>query len=209
MKLYYSPHSPFVRKVLVTAHELGLTDRIELLKSAAGPIERDHEIVALNPLGQVPTLLADDGTMIADSRVICEYLNALAGGGLYPADGPARWQALIDQSMADGLLAAALLCRYERLMRPAERQYDAWIEGQFAKIASALDFFRDRAAGLSGRTSDIGTISVACALSYLDHRFSACNWQEGRRALGDWFAAYAERPAMRETVLGVSKIEGM
>lgn len=208
MKLFYSPHSPFVRKVLVAAHEAGVTDRIELLKSAAGPVARDAEIVALNPLGQVPTLLDDDGSMIADSRVICEYLDSLGTGALFPKSGDQRWIALVEQSAVDGMLAAALLCRYERLIRPAEVQWDGWYDGQFEKIISSLDFFAGRAAGLAGRV-DIGTLSIACALSYLDHRFGDFDWRSDRPALAEWYTQYAKRPSMQDTTLGVSKVEGM
>lgn len=111
MKLFYSPTSPFVRKVMVVAHELGLADRLERLPSAAHPVNRDKSIISHNPLGQVPTLLTDDGQVLADSRVICEYLDDLAGGGLFPKAGAARWRALVDQTLGDGLLGAALLAR--------------------------------------------------------------------------------------------------
>src|SRR5260221_10537422 len=114
MKLFFSPASPFVRKVLVVAIELGMEGRIERLPSAVHPVNRDQAVVAKNPLGQVPTLLLDDGTPLHDSRVICEYLDAQAGGArLFPAPGAARWQALTEQSVADGLLDAAILSRYE------------------------------------------------------------------------------------------------
>ena len=82
MKIYYSVTSPFVRKCLVAAHELGLRDRIELVDASAHPVTRDRGLVALNPLGQVPTLVTDDGAVLYDSRVIVEYLNALADGDL-------------------------------------------------------------------------------------------------------------------------------
>ena len=113
MKLFYSSTSPFVRKVLVVAYELGLADRIERLACAAHPVNRDRTIIAHNPLGQVPTLVLEDGRMLADSRVICEYLNDLAGGTIFPS-GSQRWEALVAQTLADGLLDAALLGRYER-----------------------------------------------------------------------------------------------
>ena len=202
MRLFYSPSSPFVRKVLVVAHEAGLRDRIELGKSAAGPLERDPEIVSLNPLGQVPTLITGDGTMLADSRVICEYLDNLARANIFPAPSAARWTALAEQSAADGLLDAALLCRYERLIRPNNAQWDDWYGGQFAKIISTLDFLAERACGLSNRT-DIGTIAAACALSYLDHRFSDLDWRSGRTRLADWFFDFSQRPSMLDTILGV------
>ena len=118
MKLYFSPTSPYVRKCLVSAHELGLVDRIQLLAANAHPVQRDATLIASNPLGKVPTLLTDDGTPLYDSRVICEYLDHLAGGSLFPRTGDARWAALTLQSLADGMLDAALLARYEQAVRP-------------------------------------------------------------------------------------------
>jgi hypothetical protein len=104
MKLFFSPTSPYVRKCLVVAHELGLAGRIEFVASNAHPVTRDQTIIAKNPLGKVPTLIADDGLVLYDSRVICEYLNDLAGGKVFPASGKARWEALTLQSLADGIL---------------------------------------------------------------------------------------------------------
>ena len=151
MKLFHSPTSPFVRKVRIVAHETGLADRIELLTCAAGPINRDTSIVAHNPLGQVPTLLTDDDRVLADSRVICEFLDTLGKGTLFPRDGDARWQALADQSAADGLLDAALLLRYETFMRPEALRWDGWIKGQFEKVHSVLATFEARAMTLENR----------------------------------------------------------
>src|SRR5690606_8322753 len=118
MKIYFSPASPFVRKCLVVAAEVGLADRIEKLPSNAHPVNRDSTIAATNPLGQVPTFFTGEGQAIHDSRVICEYLNNLAGADLFPADAKKRWQALTEQSLADGILDAALLARYEATVRP-------------------------------------------------------------------------------------------
>ena len=104
MKIFYSPLSPYVRKCMVVALELGLTDRIEKINGAANPITRDPAIVAKNPLGKVPTFIAEDGTALYDSRVICEYLNELGKGTLIPASGSARWQVMTEQSLGDGIL---------------------------------------------------------------------------------------------------------
>lgn len=202
MKVYYSPHSPFVRKVLVVAHEVGLMDSIELLSSAAGPVTRDAQIVADNPLGQVPTFFTDDGTMLADSRVICEYLSDHAKASVYPASGEGRFAVLTAHTLADGLINAALLARYERILRPAEKQWDDWYEGQFAKVRSVLDHFEAAAAGFEGRT-DISTITLACGLSYLDHRYPDYDWRTGRNALTDWHRRFSERPSMAATRYGV------
>jgi glutathione S-transferase len=173
MKLFYSPTSPYVRKVLAVAHELGLAERIERLSSAAHPINRDRNIIAHNPLGQVPTLLLDDGTVLADSRVICEYLDDLAGGGLFPRSGPPRWRALVDQSTGDGVLAAALLARYESAARPTERQWRDWLEAQLDKAATSLAAI-EAVASAFGERVDI----------------------DRHPATAVWFARFDERPAM-------------
>ena len=205
MKLYYSPHSPFVRKVLVVAGEVDLLDRIELLHSRTTLTYRDSDIVAANPLGQVPTFIGDDGAILADSRVICEYLDAIGDGGLFPA-APRRWEALIDQSSADGLLDAAILTRIETVLRPEEKRWPDGLAGQMSKIESVLDHFAAHAETLAGRV-DIGTISLGCALSYLDYRFGTFDWRSGRSSLADWYGGFAERPAMIATALGVDRLE--
>ncbi|SHJ74429.1 Glutathione S-transferase [Roseomonas rosea] len=194
MKVYFSPASPFVRKVMVCAQELGL--EVERLPSQAHPVERDRVIVADNPLGQVPTFFADDGTVLYDSRVICEYLDAVAGGGrLFPAPGPGRWRALVEQSLGDGLIDAALLARYEAVVRPAEARFEPWVGGQMDKIAVALDRMQEWAPSLRGRV-DIGTITLGCALGYLDFRFPDLDWRGGRDALAGWYAEFGRRPSM-------------
>jgi glutathione S-transferase len=199
VKLHYSPTSPFVRKVMICAIELGLDGRIERLPAAAHPVDRDRTIVANNPLGQVPTFFTDDGTVLYDSRVVCEYLDGLAGGRFFPTLGPARWRALTEQSLADGLLDAALLTRYERIARPPERQWKAWEDGQIDKIRCALDTLETWVPGFAGRL-DIGTITAGCALGYLDFRFSDLAWRQGRPALAGWFAEISERPSFAATV---------
>jgi glutathione S-transferase len=201
MKLYYSPTSPFVRKVLVVAHEVGLADRVENLSSAAHPVNRDPEIVGHNPLGQVPTFFTDEGAVLYDSRVVCEYLDTLAGGGLFPTAGAARWQSLTEQALGDGLLGAALLARYETVARPEEKSWSGWRDAQLDKVRSALAAFSARAGSLADRV-DIGTITIACALSYLDLRFAELDWRAGRQELAEWYKTFAERPSLRATGLG-------
>ena len=109
MKLYHSQTSPYVRKCMFIAHHLGLADRIEKLPSAAHPVNRDQSIIPSNPLGKVPTMITDDGTVLFDSRVICEYLDHLGKGSFFPAAGAERWRVLTEQALADGILDAALL----------------------------------------------------------------------------------------------------
>ncbi|RAI58334.1 glutathione S-transferase [Roseicella frigidaeris] len=194
MKLFHSAASPFVRKVTVCAAELGIA--LERLPSAAHPIDRDKTIIPLNPLGKVPTLILEDGTALFDSRVICEYLDSQAGGGrLFPAAGPARWRALTEQSLGDGMLDAGILLRYEGVVRPPEKQSEAWRAGQMDKIACGLAELETRAAGFGERV-DIGTITIGCTLGWLDFRFGDLGWRQGRPQLAAWFERFAQRPSM-------------
>ncbi|KAB1076299.1 glutathione S-transferase family protein [Methylobacterium planeticum] len=196
MQLFHSPLSPFVRKVMVVAHELGLADRLECVPSAAHPVNRDRTILARHPLAQVPTLIDERGDALADSRVICEYLDALGGPRLFPPAGPERWRALNLQSLADGLLDAALLVRYELTARAEGERSKAWIAAQTAKIEGVLGWFEGEAPGFADRV-DIGTIAVACALGYLDLRFADATWRDRHPGLAAWYAGFAERPSMR------------
>ncbi|MBV7483007.1 glutathione S-transferase [Bordetella sp. BOR01] len=198
MKIYFSPSSPFVRKCMAVAHETGLASRIQTLPSAAHPVNRDRNIIPSNPLGQVPTLITDDGQALYDSRVICEYLDDLGGGKLFPAAGPARWQALADQALADGILGAALLARYEITVRPESSRWSDWIDGQMSKVADALAQFEQRAAAFGDRV-DIGTLTLGCALGYLDFRYADYDWRSSHPALAAWYAGFGERPSLRDT----------
>ncbi|RSE97294.1 glutathione S-transferase [Achromobacter aegrifaciens] len=197
MKIFYSPASPFVRKCMVIAHELGLADRIEKLPSAAGPVARDQPIIPTTPLGQVPTFITDDGQALYDSRVVCEYLNDLGGGSLFPS-GKTRWQVLTEQSMADGMLGAALLARYETVLRPEALRWDGWVEGQLGKVRDGLALVEKNAAALAGRL-DIGTITIGCALGYLDFRFPDLDWRAEHPATAAWYETFSQRPSMQAT----------
>lgn len=196
MKLYYSPNSPYARKVLVCAHELALIDAIETIDQAAFPHQPDHSYAKHNPLMKLPTLERADGMHLFDSVVICEYLDDLGKGSLFPRAGEPRWQALRLHALADGIMDASILVRYETALRPAALRWEAWREGQFAKIDHALDAVD--AAALDGPL-DIGCISVACALGYLDLRLSDHPWRPGRDALAAWFEKISARPSLQAT----------
>lgn len=199
MKLYFSPASPFVRKVRVTAHELGLSEKIELTTIALTPVSPHDGVRSRNPLGKIPTLVTDDGAALFDSAVICEYLDALAGGNrIFPAPGAARWTALRRQALADGIMDASVLTRYEQAVRPKELRWQDWVDGQLLKIRTALDGLERES--LEG-TFDIGTISIACALGYLDLRFASEGWRTSRPRLAAWASAISNRPSLAATVL--------
>lgn len=195
MKLYFSATSPYVRKCLVVAHELGVAERITLLPSNAHPVQRDATLVAQNPLGKVPTLVTDDGQVLYDSRVICEYLDACFGGSLFPRDGVARWQALTLQSLADGMLDAALLARYEEAARPEALRWAEWSAGQLDKLHTSLAALEAAPAQLAGRV-DIGTLALGCALGYIDLRFDRLGWRGRYPQVATWAAGFMQRPSM-------------
>jgi len=199
MKLYSTPTSPFVRKVLVAAHELGLADRIETELLRPSPTAADPRLSRDNPLSKIPALVLDDGASLYDSPVICEYLDALAGGGvLVPAAGPGRWDVLRTQALADGILDAAILVFYERQFRPAELHWDAWLAGQTQKALQGLDALEAQAAGFSA-APDVGQIASACALGWLEFRAPFGDVRAGRPALTAWFERFSSRPSMAAT----------
>lgn len=199
MKLYHSPASPFVRKALVAAHETGLAERIEIAIIALTPVAGNAELNRENPIGKIPALVLEDGTTLYDSRVICEYLDTRHDGPrLFPAEGPERWTALRRQALADGLLDAAILGRYETFLRPEERRWADWIDGQRAKFRRALDALDGEADDFGG-TVDIGTIAAACAADYLDFRSIDDGWRDRRPRLAAWLETFAARPSMQAT----------
>lgn len=198
MKLRYSPTSPYVRKVTVTALETGLDGRIERIETATS----DPGLAAENPLGKVPTLITDDGTALCDSPVICAYLDSLhEGAPLIPAEGPARWQDLNLAALADGMMDASLLRMMEVRLRPEDKRSEVVTENQRQKVRRGLDLMERWAAEgrLEGAPTP-GRIALGCALGYLDFRFADDDWREGRPALTRWDRDFAARPSMQATV---------
>lgn len=196
MQLIYAAASPFARKVRVLAAETGLLERIELFDTAVLPTTLNERVNALNPLGKIPVLLSDDGEALYDSRVICEYLDTLHQGTKLLPDGAARWQVLRLAALADGLMDAALLARYERAARPAELQWSAWLEGQLGKIQRALAELERQVGQLQGPL-DLAQIGVACALGYLDFRFADLDWRAAHPGLAAFQQAFAQRASMQ------------
>ena len=197
MKLYRSPTSPYVRKVTALIAEAGIAG-VDLIPVAGNPVDPGSMPVDQNPLGKIPALVTDDGQAIYDSRVICRYLDSTAGAGLYPP-APRLWQTLTLEATADGILDAAILMVYEARVRPEDRQFDAWTEGQWAKIARSLDTLERRWMDHLEGPLDMGQIAVACALGYLDFRHSARAWRAAHPDLAAWEAEFSARPAMTAT----------
>jgi glutathione S-transferase len=198
MKLYHSAASPFVRKINVLLAEAGLSDRVTLEPVSGNPLATGSMPIHANPLGKVPALVLDDGRVLYDSRVICRYLDTLAGGRFYP-QGDGLWDVLVLEATADGIMDAAVQMAYEMRVRPEAVRSPEWIEGQWAKIARALDMLDSQwLAHLDGPLG-MGQIAVGAALGYLDLRHSARDWRKGHPRLAAWEAGFAQRPAMQAT----------
>ena len=196
MKLFHSGTSPFVRKINVLLAEAGLTDRVTLEAVSGNPLSPGTMPLGANPLGKVPALVLDDGRVLYDSRVICRYLDTLAGGRFYPG-GAALWDVLVLEALADGMMDAGVLMAYEVRVRPEPARSPEWIEAQWAKVARALDALERDWAGHLGGPPDMGQIAVGAALGYLDLRHAARGWRGGHPKLAAWEAVFAERPSMR------------
>lgn len=196
MRLYHSPTTPFGRKVMVLILETGLS--VQIVPVMGTPIASGTLPIDRNPLGKIPALERDDGQILYDSRVICRYLDDLTAAGLYPAK-PALWNALTLEATADGIVDAGILMAYEVRLRPEDKRFPDWIEGQWAKISRALDTIEaDWMPNLAG-PFDMAQVAVGCALAYLDMRHAARNWRDGRPRLAIWEAAFALRPSMQAT----------
>ena len=199
MRLHWSPRSPFVRKVMACAHELGVADRIETLYTLVSMRQPNADMMRVNPLGRIPTLVLEDGTVLYDSVVICEYLDATFDAGrLFPAEGPARWDALRRHALADGLLETAVLWRDE-LTRPATQQSPEMQAAFERKVRSTLTAAEHDADRLRDARPDIGALTLAVALGYLDFRYSSLAWRDAHAKLGAAYDAIASRPSLRAT----------
>jgi glutathione S-transferase len=193
MKLFYSPTSPYVRKVMACAVALDLDQQIE--RVTTNPWDSGAELLAQNPLSKVPCLVTDDGLALFDSPVICEYLDYLGRGTLFPPAGASRWRALKAQAIADGMTDAAILRRLDAA-RPAEPARAAAMDRQRLAVGRGLDALE---AEPPPDHVDIGTISVGCALGYLDFRFAAQPWRPGRPKLERWFETIRHRRELADT----------
>jgi len=198
MKLRWASASPFVRKVTVTALETGLDSRIE--RVATDYHKPDSDIVKHNPLGKVPALIRDDGSILVDSPVICAYLDSLSEGAkVIPPDGEARWQALQLEGLADGLLEQAIAVQRER-GRPEDKRWQAATDRAWGKVERTLDWIEASPELLEGQV-DIGQIALGCALGWIEFRMGDIlgDWRTRWPAVGRWYGAFSARPSMQAT----------
>jgi glutathione S-transferase len=194
MKLFFNKPSPYARKVRVVAHEKALTDRLEMVE--VDPWSDPPELLAANPLAKVPALLTDDGTLITESTALGAYLDGL-GHGRKLVDGE-RWRVMARASFAQGLMDAAFITVIER-RRPAERQWSDWIKRQHRAIERTLPSFTPEYLGDANRF-DLGDITLACGLAYLDFRLGDIPWRAQHPHLAQWLDQINQRPSMLATV---------
>jgi glutathione S-transferase len=197
LTLRHSPSSPFVRKIRIAASVLGFDRDVAL--EQADTMNASDSIRSQNPLGKIPALVLEDGTVLFDSRVILEYLDHRAGGGrIIPKDASARFSALRLQALADGIMDASVLLVYEGRWRPPERHEPKWIDLQNGKVARALATLEAAPPALD-TPPNVGQIALACALGYRDFRFPG-SWRKDHPRLAAWVDDFARRvPAFAAT----------
>ncbi len=199
MKLYWSSRSPFVRKVMIFAHECGLAGRIECVRTLVAMTRPNTDLLPINPLGKIPTLVLDDGNVFYDSTVICEYLDSLHGGHrLFPEAGLARWIALRRHALGNNLTDNLMLWRNE-ILRPQPQQSPEILAAFDLKVRNAVAALDHEASALAAEPVGIGHVAIACALGYIDFRFAHLGWRTGHDRITGWYETFAQRPSMTLT----------
>ena len=195
MKLYITGPSPFARKCRIVAREKGLIDRIE--EVAVDPYANAPELLASNPIVQVPTLIVEDGLPISDSPVICEYLDALGSGPrLMPADGPERLAVRRMETQANAALEMGVKLLLE-LRRPESERSPSWITRWTENMGRALDALE--AARPDAARLDMGVITAGVAVAWIGFRHPGFDWRTGRPRLVALHEAIEARPSFAET----------
>jgi glutathione S-transferase len=179
------------------AHELVIAERLQVIHHETSPTLRNETVFAANPLGKVPVLICDDGLILFDSIVICEYLDGLhSGARLIPTHGRERFLALRLQAIAQGIVDAGIAVRWETDRRPLALRWKTMADGQSEKLLASYDFV-EREVDLDGPL-DIGKIALATALSWIDFR-KLPSFKEGRPRLTSWYEAFGKRASMHAT----------
>jgi glutathione S-transferase len=200
MKLHWSPRSPFVRKIMIAAHELGLTDQLDCVRTVVATATPHQGLLAENPLSKLPTLVADDGTVVYDSPVILDYLDHLEGAPkLHPREPKARLLAMRRQALGDGMLDFLLLWLFER-GKPEAKQTPEVIAAFRVKLAASLDILEKEANELAAAPFDVGQLTIGVALGYVDFRFPAEDWRATHPKLAAWYASFLQRPSVQANI---------
>ena len=196
MTLHWSPRSPYVRKVMIALHEMGLTERVRTVRTVVGGTTPHAELMKINPLGKIPTLELEDGTVIYDSPVILEHLDMLhAGPKLYPSAWPERLIALRRHALGQGMLDSGLLLIGEGF-RPSERQSEPHKDLWRSKLRASVAVLEHEADALSAGAFTVGHLAIGVALAYLDFRFTDLRWRYGHPRLAAWHETFNARPSV-------------
>src|SRR5256714_953749 len=199
MLLHWSPRSPYVRKVLITAHETGIADRIDTVRTVVAAADPNVELMKENPQSRLPTLRLGDGTVIYDSVVICEYFDSLhAGPKLFPEKYPERLVALRRHALGDGMLDTMLMWRGE-VLRPAATQSIKHMQAWRLKTNVSVDMLEEEAGALSQSPVSIGHIAIGAALGYIDFRFPELAWRKDHPRLTRGYETFSARPSVKTT----------
>jgi glutathione S-transferase len=197
MKIYGDVISPFTRMCLVTAHEVGLKDRLQLVGTAVKPAEVNAALTKLSPIGKIPVLETEHGHAIYDSRVIMEYLVHHAGETKFlPHDGVKRFRILTLVALAQGLAEAAVTLRYELVQRPEAMRWNEYKNRLRSRIEAGLDDLEQNWQD-SLQDAQAGSVAVACMLAYVDYRHDALNWRNTRPLLDGFEKRFSQRMSMR------------
>ncbi|WP_129781840.1 glutathione S-transferase family protein [Peristeroidobacter soli] len=199
MILHWSPRSPFVRKVMICAHELGLAERIEKVRSVTNMLLPNEPLMQFNPWSKIPTLITDEGQAMIDSDVICEYLNTLQRAPqLHPDGTTEKWRCLRWRAFGNEMLHALILWRNER-ERPKDKALAPLMTAFARKLEAGLIALEKESAQLSSTPFSVGHIAIGTALGYLDLRFAELQWRQAVPGLSAWNEAFKGRPSVRAT----------
>jgi glutathione S-transferase len=197
MKIHGDVISPFTRMCLVTAHEVGLQDRVNLVKAHAKPTEVNTDLQKLNPAGKIPVLETDHHHAVYDSRVIMEYLAHVAGNStIIPDDGVKRFRVLTLMALAQSMSDAAVALRYEQATRPPEKHWPEFAARTQTRITASLaeveHHWQDTLTSVH-----VGSIGLACAIGYMEFRHPAIDWRGTNTKTAAWYNAFGSRPSMQ------------
>lgn len=200
MKLFYSPTSPFVRKIEVFAIENNLTAQIEKIQISTSAVAQDKQLGTANPIGKIPTLILDDDSVLYDSRVICQYLDTQHdNASFYSVDGADKWQILRLEALCDGISDAAVAAQYEKALRPNEKVWADWVEAQLGKVHAGIGALEKDVALLTNTPINVTHIAAACALGYVDFRHKSEDWRSKNPNIAAWLTEFNKRPSMQQT----------
>jgi glutathione S-transferase len=184
---------------MIAAHETGIASRIETIRVEVAVSKLNADVMAHNPLNKIPTLVLENGEVLFDSRVICEYFDSLTTGPrLFPSNLAERWVALRRDAIGSGIMENGV-ARIGENARPSELQSLAHLAAYKAKIEAALDYLEADASALTRDRFNIGHLAIGCALGYLDFRYADDDWRRGHSKLAEWHKGFAERESVKQT----------